>query len=433
MIRSLFLAIIVISCTPYPALGASPRTEAELDDWLEDLSHPDPFISKQAEAEVRNLGEDALLPLAEILAGIPEKDALPERLQWLRVDRIVREILADFLSHLESEYSALELDRQELELLSTRLASLARLKELRGSLAERKTTRPSIETDLKSWLSWKRLRESAAAAREKKEALPEDERTRLERLAAVVEKLKREIPDFEQVGGEYRELQKLESIAQSLESKSELTRLRVKDLRERTRSRKPRVEALTGKLRILGTPALVELAARRELLPVRETPPAGKLSATCERFYELLLAKGLDKLSVEGRLRGDGPEEGDYGRGLLWALEVDRKGTDAAGAAVLLEKHVASVMRDLDSSESLIRDRARLELYRLGERGLAALVETRGGETVLKKKTHSFLHGLLRWRISPEIYSQVGIQFNDYSTLPFAARRRKIFQYARAA
>ena len=54
MIRSLFLAIIVISCSPYPALGASPRTEAELDKWLEELSHPDPFTSKQAEAEVRN-------------------------------------------------------------------------------------------------------------------------------------------------------------------------------------------------------------------------------------------------------------------------------------------------------------------------------------------------------------------------------------------
>jgi len=113
MIRSLFLAIIVISCSPYPALGASLRAEAELDKWLENLSHPDPFISKRAEAEVRNLGEDALLPLAEILAKVPEKDALPERLQWLRVDGIVREILADFLSHLESEYSALELDRQD--------------------------------------------------------------------------------------------------------------------------------------------------------------------------------------------------------------------------------------------------------------------------------------------------------------------------------
>ena len=147
MIRSLFMAIIVISCSPYPALGASPRTEAELDKWLEALSHPAPFTSKQAEAEVRNLGEAALLPLAEILARVPEKDA---RLQWLRVDRIVREILADFLSHLESEYNALELDRQELERLSARLESLTRLKELRGRLAERKTTRSSIETDLKS-------------------------------------------------------------------------------------------------------------------------------------------------------------------------------------------------------------------------------------------------------------------------------------------
>ena len=53
MIRSLFLAIIVISCSPYPALGANPRAEAELDKWLENLSHPAPFISKRAAAWVK--------------------------------------------------------------------------------------------------------------------------------------------------------------------------------------------------------------------------------------------------------------------------------------------------------------------------------------------------------------------------------------------
>ena len=43
------------------------------------------------------------------------------------------------------------------------------------------------------------------------------------------------------------------------------------------------------------------------------------------------------------------------------------------------------------------------------------------------------VEGLLRWRIPPEVYERVGIHFNDYPQLPFAARRRRIFQYARAA
>ena len=431
MIRSLFLALFVISCSPYPVLGAGREPEAELEKWLEGLNHPDPFISRQAESEVRNLGEDVLQPLARVLASHPG-NAVEPRLRWLRVEAILREILVGFLSHLETEYTALELDQQELKLLSTRLESLARLEELRALLAERESGDPGIEADLKSWLAWKRLRDSAPDAN-KKDVLTEAEKRRLDKLSVDVDRLKKKLPDFKRVTAEYGELQKLESISQSLESKSELTRLRVKDLRERTLAREPRVKALTGKIHSIGTPALVELAARRELLPVRETPPGGQLTATCKRFYDKLLAKELEKLSKEGRLWGESSDGSEYSRGLLWALEADRKGESAPEASARLEKHIASVLRDLESAESLIRDRAGLELYRLGKRGIAALVETRNGKTTLKKKTHGFLHGLLRWRISPEVYDRLGIQFSDYPDLPFAARRRKIFQYARAA
>ena len=94
----------------------------------------------------------------------------------------------------------------------------------------------------------------------------------------------------------------------------------------------------------------------------------------------------------------------------------------------LLEGHLLAVLEALAGSESLARDRARLELYRLGGRGLKALAGAKE-----KSAAHSFLEGLLRWRIQPEVYEQVGIHFNDYPQLPFAARRRRIFQYARAA
>ena len=164
MTSPLLPALLVISCSLHPALGASARPEAELDKWLEGLNDPDPFVSKLAEAEVRNLGEDVLLPLAKIVAAGPVSDAAAGRLRWLRVEKILREILSDFFIHLESEYRALELDRQELEFLDTRLESLSRLKELRGRISTRESENPGVEANLKSWLAWRRLRESAVAA-----------------------------------------------------------------------------------------------------------------------------------------------------------------------------------------------------------------------------------------------------------------------------
>ena len=432
MTSPLLPALLVISCSLHPALGASARPEAELDKWLEGLNDPDPFVSKLAEAEVRNLGEDVLLPLAKIVAAGPVSDAAAGRLRWLRVEKILREILSDFFIHLESEYRALELDRQELEFLDTRLESLSRLKELRGRISTRESENPGVEANLKSWLAWRRLRESAEAAAEKKTPLPEADRGRLRELEEKVDRFKKEIPGFEQLALEYRALQRLEAISQSLESKSEITRLRAGDLRERTRARKPRVESLMKRVRVLGAPALVEITARGGLLPLRENPRDGELRTICERLYDTLLAEELDELSGSGLLLRESAASSDYTRGVLWALELDRKGKSAAAVSPRLDKHLSSVLRDLDGGESLIRDRARLELYRLGSRGSEALGISGEEKAESKKKRHDFLRGLLRWRIDPELYARVGIHFNDYPDLPFAARRRRIFQYARA-
>ena len=93
MIRSLIPAFFIL-LSPWQACFAGPA--AELDKWLKGLGDPDPFVSKLAEAEVRNLGEDALLPLAGIVTGKPGKDAAG-RIQSLRVEKILREILGDCL------------------------------------------------------------------------------------------------------------------------------------------------------------------------------------------------------------------------------------------------------------------------------------------------------------------------------------------------
>ncbi len=424
MIRSLIPAFFIL-LSPWQACFAGPA--AELDKWLKGLGDPDPFVSKLAEAEVRNLGEDALLPLAGIVTGKPGKDAAG-RIQSLRVEKILREILGDFLRHLETEYRALELDRKELEELTNRIEALARLKELRQQLSLWKGRHQDIEAGLKTFLKWKRLGASLAAAKESGVPVPESDSRLLRTLGQKVEKLQQEVSGLDRMAEDYHQLEKLEAISQGLESNSEVTRLRAEDLRERGQGREPRVQALIRRLKVLGPPALLEIAARREVLALQEKPPAGDRRATCQRLYDRLLGEALDELSASGKLLEKDAAAASYNRGLLWALELDRKGSKAAAVRPLLEGHILAVLEDLEGSESLARDRARLELYRLGGRGLKALAGAKE-----KSAAHSFLEGLLRWRIQPEVYEQVGIHFNDYPQLPFAARRRRIFQYARAA
>ena len=424
MIRSLLPAFFIL-LSPWQACFAGPA--AELDKWLKGLGDPDPFVSKLAEAEVRNLGEDALLPLAGIVTGKPGKDAAG-RIQSLRVEKILREILGDFLRHLETEYRALELDRKELEELTNRIEALARLKELRQQLSLWKGRHQDIEAGLKTFLKWKRLGASLAAAKESGVPVPESDSRLLRTLGQKVEKLQQEISGLDRMAEDYHQLEKLEAISQGLESNSEVTRLRAEDLRERGQGREPRVQSLIRRLKALGPPALLEIAARREVLALQEKPPAGDRRATCQRLYDRLLGEALDELSASGKLLEKDAAAASYNRGLLWALELDRKGSKAAAVRPLLEGHILAVLEDLEGSESLARDRARLELYRLGGRGLKALAGAKK-----KSAAHSFLEGLLRWRIQPEVYEQVGIHFNDYPRLSFAARRRRIFQYARAA
>lgn len=427
MIRSLIPALLLFLWTWQAPAAAGPVPTVELEQWLEGLGHPDPFVSKLAEAEVRNLGEDALLPLAKIVSGKPG-GGVSGRIQSLRVEKIMREILGDFLRHLETEYRAMELDRRELEQLTNQITSLDRLKELREQLALWKGRHGDIETSLKTQLKWKRLEASSETVKKNGGQVSEADRKLLEVLGQKVSRLRKEVSGLDLMAQDYSQLQKLEAISQGLESKSEVTRLRAKDLRERNQGREPRVQSLIRRLKALGSPALLEIAARRKLLALQENPPGGEKRTTCQRLYDTLLGEALDEMAASGRLLEKEPVSGGYNRGVLWALEADRKGGSAASVLPLLEEHIRAVLKDLDSSESLVRNRARMELYRLGDRGLKALLG-RPDES----GDYNFLEGLLRWRIQPEVYEQVGIHFNDYSRLPFAARRRRIFQFARAA
>jgi tetratricopeptide (TPR) repeat protein len=121
-----------------------------------------------------------------------------------------------------------------------------------------------------------------------------------------------------------------------------------------------------------------------------------------------------------------------YSRGLLWAWEVAMNGPLAAKAEALIASHVRAVLRDLRDPAALIAERAADELYLLGQRGFQAL-ESDLGDAAASRDRDRFLLGLLRWRIRPRTYAQIGIDFAGYEDLPFRARRRKVLDYARVA
>ncbi|HVR76156.1 MAG TPA: tetratricopeptide repeat protein, partial [Planctomycetota bacterium] len=110
----------------------------------------------------------------------------------------------------------------------------------------------------------------------------------------------------------------------------------------------------------------------------------------------------------------------------------------------LLDRHVASTVKDSEDPEMIVRERAADELFLLGGRGIAALEQrlatppraTEGGgqpRPVEAGAGQDFLLGLLRWRIRPRTFARTGIDFEDYATLMFREKRRRIFDYAHVA
>jgi len=398
-----------------------------IDDWLRDLEHPDPFVSRRGTAEILRLGDEALIPLAARWRSWMEPPVKLDGKQLQRLEAILDGLLIDFISQLEAEYRALELDRRELVQLQSQATELRELETLRGKLTEWETSTKGFQAKAKIFLDWQSLEK-----RRRLEGEPTDQQLkRLRSLKKQVDALREVIPAFDEKAESYRRLLELESIASSLESVREAAELRRENLETRAKETEPRVESLTDQVHSIGLPAYAAMAARREFLPLSERPDQ---SDSAERssprslvraFFDEILAGAVDRLAKTGELfpRPSQVARARYQLAALWAIEVDRDGEHAARARTLLDSHVLQLVAELDHEDTHARDRAAGALFRLGRRGVAAVDGTR----------HRFLAGLLRWRVPPHVYERVGIHFNDFTALPFAGRRRRVIQYARAA
>jgi len=416
------------------------RADESIDRWLEALHSDDPFTSTRAAGEIRKAGESALVPLARALDKA-------DGTRWFVIDRLLDGLLVGFLDHLESEYRALQLDRFELEELRRQHSEMAELEALRSRVAAWKAKIPDFEDKLRVWFDHRRL-ESRRAALGPGESLTPAETRALAALTRQLAEVRASVDEFDEKATAYERLARLASMETSLvRSLSEISVLRRKDLETRLEEREPRIDVILAQLDRIGRPALAALAARREGLPLQGATAESDLRSVVGVLYDSLLAAHLDAILEQDSERlfpeGAAFERERFHLAPLWVIAIDRASADGTDGTVrpvpanvarrardILDRHVVRIVASL-GGEAVVRERAALELYRLGARGLAALQRTRS--TAGTSYEHAFLEDLLRWRISPRTYARVGIHFRDYSSLPFAARRRKVFQYARAA
>lgn len=389
--------------------------EVELSRLVESLRDSDPFVSAQAVAEIRKLGTEAIRPLLPYLS-----DSAP--MLRFQVGALVEELLEEFLLELDRELHTLHLDRRDLTALQRRREAAEELKELRKTFDTWKGDLPELPDRLKIYFALealqKRRQELKSGA-----TLEEEESAELQRLEREVAEYEKTIPDLEKKAETTKRIAMLEAVLGPPLTEKEL--LRLAELEKRVKERQPRVDVLTTVLSELGPPAYTSLAAHLEFLPL-QTSELGTVESATERTYREILREALDQLR-ESKLfpAGERLLTERYQLSLLWALEIDTSGPARQRAQEALDRHLQLTLDDLESPRSVVHERAAVELYRLGKRGLAAL------ESAAVSSASRFLAGLLRWRIHPSDYSRFGIDFNDYDQLSFTARRRKVFQYAR--
>ena len=442
------LAVLLASLLPMPA-RATPTPDAER--WIPRLDSEDAFEARRAETELRRLADEALLPLAEHWRTSAGRERL-------LVESLLDELVGRFLEHLESEFRSLQLDQAELLELTRLQQDLEDLERLREEQKKWRADIPEFQEKAVTWLTWKnqddrrRLVKSGAAAPEDADGAWKERDEKLwERLSAQVAEIREQNPDFEATMPSWARLRRLESMSSRLaDSYGEVAVLRRDDLEQRIAEREPRVDELIAQLQQIGLPAFSGLAARREWLILEGTPADDKLRSVVAVLFDELLASKLDQLLEKDASavfpEGEPFELERHHLAAFWEIEIERRGKRQDDAETWLKRHLDATLDDLSASLPKARKRAAIELWRRGDRGRVALESTLPPEENEDKDTrrtatgsprpgsdHSFLASLLEWRIHPEVYGRVGIHFRDYRQLSYAARKRKIFQYARAA
>jgi tetratricopeptide (TPR) repeat protein len=414
MRRCRVLWVLVAACAA--RVGAADHDA--FDRGLVRLKSGEAFDRERGEVEIRNLGGEALRLL------VPHLDS-QDRLFRFRTERIFSDLLNTLLADLDAEHQSMVLDENELAIFRARKDLIELRKELGPRLDEWKKAHPRIEERVPEMILLERLEaRDERAAKGEGLALDPASRTELERLRKAREEWRKEDPEFETRMKPLIEIGKLLESGVEEKALTELETLRSGELDERVRERQPRIEKLIADVEALGLPAWNGLLAR-------------KLAAKSNlgSYYQSLVERATGKLREElaSGLQGAAFEARRYERSLLWALEVDARGSAASQASQLLDRHLASTLDDIADPISLIRERAEDELYLLGERGrnaLAAKIQKEGPEA---ERRHRFLAQLLRWRLRPRVQAKVGMDFADYQGLEFRDRRRRVFAFAHAA
>lgn len=426
--RLLFAAVLAAT------LSGSDAPARTLDEGLALLRSAESFERERSEAEILEAGAAALPALARALEGDRSTPADGDRIFRFRVERIFLEILDTLVAQLDKERQALTFDLNELGGFRQRREAFSLREELESKLAEWKKEDAEIEAKIAAVIQLERLAGLAKRFQDG-EGLPlgEAAKAEMDRLSGLRSDYVKQEPGFLQRVEPFLRLGRIEGGGADARPLTELEEIRMRDLEENISERTPRVDAIEEQVLAIGLPAVNGLLARQAA------------TAVPVRAHQAALAE--EALRLEHPRFLPGPESFElvrYSRGLLWAWEIERGGPLAQEAATILEKHVASTVKDSEDPEMIVRERAADELYLLGGRGITALERrlagppraTEGGSQGRSAEAgagQGFLLGLLRWRIRPRTFARTGIDFEDYATLTFRERRRRIFDYANAA
>lgn len=402
------LGIVAISCAVV-ALGRPQLAGQVIEQNLARLKSTAETERARGEAEILRAGPDALpLLVKELQSG--------DRVYQLRAERLFLSLLDGLLSMLDNEYAALTLDQGELAGLEEHQRFVKERKELQEKLEAWKARDPRAIEKRDALLILERLevREKLALAQQGPQ-LGEEASKELARLRADRESWRQENPNFDEELRPFLRLARLEGLGTTGDDLSELEEIRLGELKERVADRAPRLESLQARLVEFGSPAYNALLARATVVRERHVAHYRQLvTQHIEAAGETLIppVAALDELQGVR-----------YHRSLLWVFVAAMDGPRREAAEAALGKHVEWTLADLQDAEPLSRERAKEELYLLGERGRKALQ----GAVADREP---FLRNLLKWRIRPQTYARTGIDFHDFPAADFREKRRRLFEYA---
>ncbi len=383
-------------------LGAAGAAETpQLREAIALLGSAEPFEREKGEAILLGIGREALSELQRIA------EAPGDALFRTRVERIFSEILDATLDDYEREEELLDAERRELAELLGRIEAAQLREALRPRFDAWKRKDPRAQEVLEDLLRLQRWEErEQAGAQADEEGSGAKPPADLDALRRLREETRAKVPDLDGILDGFRRIARLEASLSGPPTSAELARMRVRDLEASIRTREPRTADRLSRLEALGLAAWNGLLARRVL----KGEPAGRheprILAAVEARKEELVPEDAERFEAVRYLRSS-----------LWAWIADRPSEQSERASTALARHLEAVLADLRHPEPEVRRRAEVELYILGERGVRALREELAKVDLATSSADE----------------RTGIDFREYPSLEFRERRKRVFEFARAA